>query len=188
MSRKILCWTIVVSLGGLLFGLDCAVISGAEQAIQKLWNLSNAMHGFAISSFLIGTIIGAAAGNIPSNIWGRKPTLIIIGILFFISSLGSALASHVTVFILYRIIGGLSIGASSVVAPVYIAEIAPAPKRGQMVMFFQLSIVSGILLAYFTNYELNKLFPATEAWRWMLGIVAFPALVRFVPKALVGAV
>lgn len=177
MSRKILCWTIVVSLGGLLFGLDCAVISGAEQAIQKLWNLSNAMHGFAISSFLIGTIIGAAAGNIPSNIWGRKPTLIIIGILFFISSLGSALASHVTVFILYRIIGGLSIGASSVVAPVYIAEIAPAPKRGQMVMFFQLSIVSGILLAYFTNYELNKLFPATEAWRWMLGIVAFPALV-----------
>ncbi len=180
MSKKVLLWTIIVSLGGLLFGLDCAVISGAEQAIQQLWSLSPTMHGFTITSFLIGTIIGAGAGNIPSNSWGRKPTLIIIGWLFFISSLGSALASNVTIFIIFRIIGGLSIGASSVVAPVYIAEIAPTEKRGQMVMFFQLSIVSGILLAYFTNYEINGLFSQEQAWRWMLGIVAFPALIFIV--------
>jgi MFS transporter, SP family, arabinose:H+ symporter len=186
MNKKLILWSITVGIGGLLFGLDVAVISGAENAIQKLWNLSDVMHGAAIAMALYGTAFGAALGNIPANKIGRKKTLIWIGILFLISSIGAAVVNEVNSFMFFRFISGLSIGASSVVAPVYIAEIAPAQHRGKMVATFQLNIVTGILLAYLTNYLLSGVGGSND-WRWMLGIVAAPSLVftilmLFVPE------
>jgi len=121
MNKKLVLWSITVALGGLLFGMDVANISGAEQRIQKLWNLSDWMHGTAIAMALYGTIIGAAGGSVPANKFGRKKTLILIGIIFLVSAIGSALANDVYVFMAFRFLGGLSIGASSVVAPVYIS-------------------------------------------------------------------
>ncbi len=174
MNNKLILWSITVGLGGLLFGMDTAVISGAEQDIQKLWNLDNWQHGLAIAMALYGTVVGAAFGGIPADRFGRKKTLLWIGILFFFSAIGTALANDVNLFMIFRFIGGLSIGASSVVAPVYISEIAPAKYRGRMVISFQMNIVFGILLAYVSNYLLEG---GADDWRWMLGIVAIPALV-----------
>jgi MFS transporter, SP family, arabinose:H+ symporter len=173
MNSKLILWSITVGLGGLLFGLDTAVISGAEQNIQKLWSLSDWQHGLAIAMALYGTIFGAAFGGIPADKYGRKQTLLWIGVLFFISSIGAALAQDVNLFMLARFIGGLSIGASSVVAPVYISEIAPPQYRGRMVISFQFNIVLGILIAYVSNYLLAG---GENDWRWMLGIVAIPSL------------
>lgn len=174
MNSKLILWSITVGLGGFLFGLDTAVISGAEQNIQKLWNLNSWQHGLAVAMALYGTVIGAAFGGIPADKLGRKKTLLAIGILFFFSAIGSAVANDVNTFMLFRFIGGLSIGASSVVAPVYISEIAPAQYRGRMVISFQLNIVFGILIAYVSNYLLKG---GENDWRWMLGIVAFPSLI-----------
>jgi sugar porter (SP) family MFS transporter len=174
MNSKLILWSITVGLGGFLFGLDTAVISGAEQNIQKLWNLNSWQHGLAVAMALYGTVIGAAFGGIPADKLGRKKTLLAIGVLFFFSAIGSAIASDVNTFMLFRFIGGLSIGASSVVAPVYISEIAPAQYRGRMVISFQLNIVFGILIAYVSNYLLKG---GENDWRWMLGIVAFPSLI-----------
>lgn len=184
MNNKLIFWTITVGLGGFLFGLDVAVISGAEQAIQQLWNLSDIMHGTAIAMALYGTTIGAAFGNVPANKIGRKQTLIWIGVIFLVSSLGAALAQDVYTFMLFRFLGGLSIGASSVVAPVYISEIAPAKHRGKMVIAFQLNIVTGILIAYVSNYFFRKIGIEND-WRWMLGIVAVPSLLFSVMMLLV---
>ncbi len=175
MNRKIILWSIAVGLGGLLFGLDVAVISGAEKAIQQLWQLSEWEHGTAIAMALYGTAFGAAFGNVPANRIGRKKTLLWIGILFFVSSVGAALSPEVYSFMFFRFISGLSIGASSVVAPVYISEIAPARYRGRLVISFQLNVVSGILIAYLSNYLLQGVGGAND-WRWMLGIVAVPSL------------
>lgn len=175
MNSKIIFWSIAVGLGGFLFGLDVAVISGAEQAIQKLWNLSDWMHGTAIAMALYGTAFGAAFGNIPANKIGRKKTLIWIGVLFFISSIGAAVAGDEYIFMVFRFLSGLSIGASSVVAPVYISEIAPPKFRGRLVISFQLSVVAGILIAYFSNYLLQGVGGAND-WRYMLGVVAIPSL------------
>ena len=174
MNKKLILWSITVGLGGLLFGLDTAVISGAEQTIQKLWSLSDWQHGLAMAAALYGTIFGAAFGGIPADKYGRKPTLIWIGVLFFVSALGSAVVNDVNLFMLFRFLGGLSIGASSVVAPVYISEIAPAEYRGRMVISFQANIVFGILVAYVSNYLLQG--TGENDWRWMLGIVALPSL------------
>ncbi|MBX9780322.1 MAG: sugar porter family MFS transporter [Chitinophagaceae bacterium] len=174
MNSKLILWSITVGLGGLLFGLDVAVISGAESAIQKLWNLSDWMHGTAIAMALYGTAFGAALGTIPANKIGRKKTLIWIGILFLLTSVGAALAQDVYTFMVFRFISGLSIGASSVVAPVYISEIAPAKYRGRMVISFQLNVVTGILVAYGSNYLLAGVGGAND-WRWMLGVVAIPS-------------
>ena len=176
MNKKLILWTITVGLGGLLFGLDVAVISGAEQAIQKLWNLGNLMHGTAIAMALYGTVIGAAFGNIPANKIGRRKTLIWIGIIFLVSSVGAAIAEDVYTFMFFRLLGGLSIGASSVVAPVYISEIAPAKHRGKMVIAFQLNIVAGILIAYVSNYLFRGMGGEND-WRWMLGIVGIPSVI-----------
>ncbi len=176
MNKKLALWSISVGLGGLLFGLDVAVISGAEQAIQQLWSLTDWMHGTAIAMALYGTAFGAAFGNIPANKMGRKKTLIWIGILFFVTSIGAAIATDVYTFMFFRFVSGLSIGASSVVAPVYISEIAPPKYRGRMVVSFQLNIVAGILIAYLSNYLIAKIAGGND-WRWMLGIVAFPSLV-----------
>ncbi|MFM2360705.1 MAG: hypothetical protein RLY16_2698 [Bacteroidota bacterium] len=174
MNSKLVVWSIAVALGGLIFGLDMAVISGAEKAIQELWHLSDWMHGTAIAMALYGTAFGAAFGNIPANKIGRKKTLFWIGIIFFVSSLGAAIANDEYTFMFFRFLGGLGVGASSVVAPVYISEIAPPKYRGRMVISFQLNVVAGILIAYFSNYVLQKY---GFDWRWMLGIVAVPSLV-----------
>ncbi len=176
MNKKLVLWTITVGLGGFLFGLDVAVISGAEQSIQKLWGLSDLTHGTAIAMALYGTVIGAAFGNVPANSIGRKKTLTWIGIIFLVSSVGAALAQDVYTFMLFRFLGGLSIGASSVVAPIYIAEIAPAKHRGKMVIAFQLNIVAGILIAYVSNYLFRGIGGESD-WRWMLGVVALPSLI-----------
>lgn len=175
MNKKIILWSIAVGLGGLLFGMDVAVISGAENAIQQLWQLSDWTHGTAIAMALYGTAFGAAFGNIPANKIGRKKSLIWIGIIFLVSSVGAALAPDVYSFMFFRFLSGLSIGASSVVAPVYISEIAPAKYRGRLVISFQMNIVAGILLAYLSNYLLQGVGGAND-WRWMLGIVALPSL------------
>jgi len=166
-----------VSLGGFLFGMDVAVISGAEQDIQRLWNLNTLQHGLAVAIALYGTVIGAGFGGLPSDKFGRKRTLQWIAFLFIISALGSAIAPEVNTFMLFRFFGGLSIGASSVVAPIYISEIAPPKYRGRMGISFQLNIVLGILVAYVSNYFLAGI---PDDWRWMLGIVAIPAVLFFV--------
>jgi MFS transporter, SP family, arabinose:H+ symporter len=175
-NNKLLLWSITVALSGLLFGLDTAVISGAEQKIQKLWNLSDFMHGLAVAMALYGTVFGAMFGGYMADAMGRKKALFWIGFLFLVSSVGSALANDVNIFMLFRLIGGFCIGASSVVSPLYISEIAPAKNRGFLVALFQFNIVFGIMLAYISNY----LFQNTgneDAWRWMLGIVAIPSLI-----------
>src|SRR6185369_11053162 len=177
MNSKLILWSITVSLGGFLFGMDVAVISGAEQDIQKLWNLSTLLHGLAVAMALYGTVIGAGFGGWPSDKLGRKRTLQWIAFLFIFSAIGSAIAPDVNTFMLFRFLGGLSIGASSVVAPIYISEIAPPKYRGRMVISFQLNIVLGILIAYVSNYFISGI---PDDWRWMLGMVALPALLFFV--------
>lgn len=186
MNKKLLLWSIVVALGGFLFGIDVAVISGAEQEIKKVWQLSDVMHGVAIGMALYGTVLGALTGGIPASRFGRKKVLIWIGIFYLVSAIGSAIANDVYTFMAFRFIGGLAIGASSVVAPMYITEIAPAKNRGKLVAAFQFNIVFGILVAYFSNYLLQNM--GDESWRWMLGVVAIPSfiycvLMFFVPES-----
>jgi MFS transporter, SP family, arabinose:H+ symporter len=173
MNKHVLFWSITVGLGGMLFGLDVAVISGAELAIQALWKLDSWTHGLAIATALYGTVVGAALGGIPADRFGRKPTLLWIGVSFFVSSIGAALASNVEYFMLFRFLGGLGIGASSVVAPIYISEIAPAKHRGKLVISFQLNVVLGILIAYISNYFIQGM---ENDWRIMLGVVGIPSL------------
>lgn len=177
-KSPVLWWSIIVSLGGLLFGFDTAVISGVEQSIQKLFQLSDLMHGFTIASALIGTIIGSFASGYPADKYGRKPMLFIIAGLFLFSAIGSALSNTVLQFIIFRLLGGLSIGASSVVAPMYISEISPAKVRGRMTMLFQFNIVFGITIAFFSNYLLRD--TGVNPWRWMLGVESVPALLFLV--------
>ncbi|MHA8073194.1 sugar porter family MFS transporter [Aquirufa sp. HETE-40SA] len=173
MNKHVIFWSITVGLGGLLFGMDVAVISGAELAIQQLWKLDPFTHGLAIAAALYGTVIGAALGGIPADLFGRKKTLFWIGLSFFISSIGAAIAPDVNLFMLFRFLGGLGIGASSVVAPIYISEIAPAKHRGKLVISFQLNIVLGILIAYVSNYFIQGM---ENDWRIMLGVVSLPSL------------
>ncbi|MFM7195042.1 MAG: sugar porter family MFS transporter [Bacteroidota bacterium] len=175
MNKKLVTWSIAVGLGGFLFGLDTAVISGAEQDIEKLWSLSKLSLGLIVAMALIGTCFGAAFGGYPADRYGRKKTLLWIGILFLVSAIGAAVAPEVYSFMFFRFVGGLSIGASSVVAPVYISEIAPPAYRGRLVIAFQFNIVLGILLAYVSNYLLEGIGGDND-WRWMLGIVALPSL------------
>lgn len=175
MNRQLIVWSVSVALGGLLFGLDTAVISGAEQVIQGLWHLSDELHGFAMAIALYGTVVGAMLGGIPSDRFGRKKVLLAIGILFFISALGSATAQDVYTFMFFRFIGGIAIGSSSVTSPMYISEIAPAHSRGRLVALFQFNIVLGIVVAYIANYLLSS-GGGDQAWRWMLGWVAVPSL------------
>ncbi|WP_258105694.1 sugar porter family MFS transporter [Marinoscillum sp. MHG1-6] len=183
---RILFYSIVVALGGFLFGFDTAVISGAEQAIEQVWQLNVYQHGLTVSIALIGTVLGALIGGIPSDRIGRKYTLFWIGVLYWISAVGSALATDWYLFLVFRFMGGIGVGISSVTAPLYISEIAPAHSRGRLVALFQFNIVLGILIAYLSNYVLAG--SGEMAWRWMLGVEAFPALVfliavLFIPKS-----
>jgi MFS transporter, SP family, arabinose:H+ symporter len=175
-NKKLLLWSLTVALSGFLFGLDTAVISGAEQKIQALWSLTDAMHGLAIAIALYGTVFGAAFGGWYADKLGRKKALFWLGALFFVSAVGSAVAQDVYTFMLFRFIGGLCIGASSVVSPLYISEIAPAKSRGFLVSLFQFNIVFGIMIAYVSNYLFQQMGGESD-WRWMLGIVGIPSLI-----------
>ena len=173
--NAIFLWSLTVALAGFLFGFDTAVISGADQPLQALWQTSDWVHGgLVMSSALWGTVLGALFGNWPCDRYGRKLTLILVGILYLVSALGSALATDPYIFSVLRFVGGLGVGLSSIVAPAYISEIAPAQSRGRLVVLYQFQIVFGILIAFVSNYVLAEYFGAS--WRWMLGIEALPAL------------
>lgn len=176
MKNKTFIWSFTVSISGLLFGFDTAVISGADQPIQELWQLSDLTHGFFVMSMALwGTVIGALFGGIPCDRYGRKVSLIWIGVLYLVSAIGSGLAPEFISFSIFRFIGGLGVGASSVAAPIYISEIAPSERRGRLVILYQVNLVLGILLAYVSNYFLG--FIGDGAWRWMLGVEAVPAAI-----------
>ena len=165
---------IVAALGGFLFGFDTIVICGAEQDIQRVWNLSGALHGLVVSSALWGTVLGSLLGASASDRFGRKPTLFCVGALFLVSAVWSAFASGPWSMSVARFVGGLGVGVSTIAAPVYIAEIAPARSRGKMTALFQFNIVFGVLASLASNYLLKD--AGANAWRWMLGVEAFPAL------------
>ena len=187
MSKKILIWSITAALAGFLFGFDTVVISGAEKKLQLLWGTTDFFHGFVVIGMALwGTVIGAIFGSIPTNKLGRKKTLIWIGVLFTISAIGSGFANDPLTFAIFRFIGGIGVGASTIAVPAYISEIAPEKDRGKLVGLYQFNIVFGILIAFFSNYVLNDI--GENSWRWMVGIEAVPAiiytlLVLTVPKS-----
>ncbi|AWK06271.1 MFS transporter [Flavobacterium crocinum] len=175
-NKKIIYWSVVVALAGFLFGFDTVVISGADKQLQTLWNSSDLFHGLVVmSSALWGTVLGAVFGALPTNKLGRKNTLILIGVLFFLSAVGTAFANSPIVFTVFRFLGGLGIGASTIAAPTYVSEIAPAKDRGKLVALYQFNIVFGILIAFLSNYLLQDI--GENSWRWMLGVQAAPALI-----------
>jgi sugar porter (SP) family MFS transporter len=175
MRSRLFFWSLTSALAGFLFGFDTVVISGAEQTIQALWGLSAGLHGVAMGAALYGTVVGALLGAWPTDRFGRKRTLLWIGVLYFVSAVWSGLATGVGSFILARFIGGLGVGISTVAAPLFIAEIAPAARRGRLAGLFQFNIVFGILVAFLSNAMIAGV--GEHAWRWMLGIEALPALV-----------
>jgi sugar porter (SP) family MFS transporter len=178
--RSLLYAAVVAALAGFLFGFDTAVISGADKPIQELWKTSSLFHGtFIMSMALWGTVFGALLGGIPCDKFGRKKTLIGIGVLYLVSALGSALAPDPYLFSFFRFIGGVGVGASSVAAPTYISEIAPAHRRGRLVILYQFMLVLGILFAFVSNYFVGEGL-GENAWRWMLGIEAVPAFIYLV--------
>jgi sugar porter (SP) family MFS transporter len=174
MNGRIFFWSLTSALAGFLFGFDTVVISGAEKTIEALWGLSPGLHGIAMASALYGTVVGSLLGGWPADRFGRKATLLWIGVLYFLGAVGSALAPNVSIFILARVIGGLGIGISTVVAPMYISEIAPPQHRGRLAGMFQFNIVFGILVAFVSNALLAGI--GVNAWRWMLGVAAFPSV------------
>ena len=175
MKTRIYWWSLTSALAGFLFGFDTVVISGAEQTIQSLWHLSAAVHGFAMASALYGTVLGSLLGSWPTDRLGRKTTLTAIGVLYILSAVGCGYAWDVYSFIAARFIGGVGIGVSTVAAPLYISEISPPAYRGRLAGMFQFNIVFGIIVAFFSNYLLKDV--GENAWRWMLGVAAFPSLV-----------
>lgn len=176
MSGKIAYWSLTVAVAGFLFGFDTAVISGADQPLQALWQTGNLFHGlFVMSAALWGTVVGALFGNWPCDRYGRKWVLVGIGVLYLVSALGSALAPDPFSFSLWRFVGGVGVGVSSIAVPAYISEIAPPAVRGRLVALYQFQLVFGILVAFVSNYLLSSVFGLD--WRWMLGVEALPALV-----------
>lgn len=174
-GTRILPCAIVASLAGFLFGFDTVVISGAEQTIQALWGLSPAAHGVALGAALYGTVLGALGGGWPADRWGRRATLWWVGVLYVVSAVGCALAWGVAPFIVARFLGGVGIGVSTVVAPLYITEIAPPAARGRLTAMFQFNIVLGIVVAFASNAAIAGAGP--ESWRWMLGVAVVPSVV-----------
>ncbi len=177
--NKILIWSISAALAGFLFGFDTVVISGADKQLQELWNTSDAFHGSVVMAMALwGTVVGAIFGGIPTNKFGRKNTLLIIGILYFVSALGSALVDDPISFAVFRFLGGLGVGASTIAAPAFVSEIAPADQRGKLVSLYQFNIVLGILIAFLSNYLLRN--TGDEPWRWMVGVEAIPAFLYII--------
>ena len=181
-QKKLYFYSIVVALAGFLFGFDTVVVSGADQPLAKMWSnftlfgTADAFHGVVVmSSALWGTVVGAVFGAWPTNRYGRKNTLVFIGLFFLISAIGSAVVSDPYSFALFRFLGGLGVGASTIAAPAYIAEIAPSAQRGRLVVLYQSNLVLGILIAFLSNFLINDLV-AIDAWRYMLGAEAVPAL------------
>ena len=174
MKARIFFWSITSALAGFLFGFDTVVISGAEQTIQALWKLSPGMHGIAMASALYGTVLGSLLGGLPTDRLGRRVTLLWVGVLYVISAVGCGFANGIAMFIAARFIGGLGIGISTVAAPLYISEISPPAYRGRLAGMFQFNIVFGILVAFASNFLLKGV--GENAWRWMLGVAAFPSL------------
>ena len=173
--NKVFKISLISALAGFLFGFDTVVISGADQQLQSLWNTSDLFHGtFVMSMALWGTVLGAIFASYPCNYFGRKNTLIGIGVLYLISALGSGLALDPYTFSFFRFLGGIGVGASTIAAPTYVSEIAPAHKRGQLVALYQFNIVFGILVAFISNFLLKDI--GTQPWRWMVGIEALPAV------------
>jgi sugar porter (SP) family MFS transporter len=154
------------------------VISGAEKTLEGLWHLSSGWHGFTVSSSLLGTIAGAMSASIPAKKYGRKKVLQTIAVMFIVAAIGCASVSAWALFIFFRIIGGIAVGASSVIAPMYISEIAPAALRGRLAGSFQVNIVAGIMIAFLTNYLLKDL--GDNAWRWMFGVMLAPAVIFWI--------
>ncbi len=177
---------LIAALGGFLFGFETAVISGAESTIQKMWSLSAFWQGFTVASSLIGTVIGSLIAGIPAKKYGRKKVLMVIALMYIFAAIGCASISAWILFILFRFIGGVAVGASSVVGPMYISEIAPAKLRGRLAGSFQVNIVTGIFVAYITNFLFAGI--GEDSWRWMLGIMVIPAtlfwvLLRTIPES-----
>ena len=168
-------WSLTVALAGFLFGFDTVVISGANAPIKELWQTSAWFHGvFIMSMALWGTVLGSLAGGIPTKTYGRKKTLIWVGVLYLVSALGSGLATDPYMFSFFRFLGGVGVGASTVAAPTYISEISTAKSRGRLVALYQFNIVFGILIAFISNYLLEGVGGSSD-WRWMLGVEAIPA-------------
>jgi sugar porter (SP) family MFS transporter len=172
--------TIVAALGGLLFGFDTAVNSGTTSALTQTYNLTPFLLGVTVFSALFGTVLGAMLAGIPGERWGRRDSLRVMAILYLISGLGCAFAWNWDALVMFRFIGGLGVGGSSVLGPMYIAEIAPAKWRGRLVGVFQFNVVLGILVAYFSNYLIGLQHFGAAEWRWELGVTALPAALFFV--------
>jgi sugar porter (SP) family MFS transporter len=177
---------LIAAMGGFLFGFETAVISGAEKTIQQLWSLSAFWQGFTVASSLIGTVLGSIIAGFPAKRYGRKKVLTAIAIMYLVSAIGCASSSLWLLFITFRFIGGIAVGASSVVGPMYISEISPAHLRGRLAGSFQLNIVTGIFIALLTNFLFMDI--GENSWRWMLGIMVVPAalfwlLLRFIPES-----
>jgi MFS transporter, SP family, arabinose:H+ symporter len=186
MKSRIFLWSATAALAGFLFGFDTVVISGAEQSIQSLWGLGPGVHGLLMGSALYGTVLGSLLGSWPTDRLGRKATLQWIGVLYVVSAVGSGLAWDVGSLIAARFLGGVGIGVSTVAAPLYISEIAPPAYRGRLAGMFQFNIVFGIIVAFASNYLLGDL--GEHAWRWMLGVAAFPSILYtvlclFIPES-----
>ena len=175
-SNKLFFWSLTSALAGFLFGFDTVVISGAEKTIQSLWQLSDFEHGVAISSALWGTVLGSMIGQFPTDRYGRRKTLLWIGVLYLVSAVWSGLATGLWTFSIARFIGGVGVGISTVASPLYIAELSPPHRRGRLAGLFQFNIVLGILIALVSNAMIAQT-GSEHAWRWMLGVEALPALV-----------
>ena len=184
---KLIKWSLTAALAGFLFGFDTVVISGADQRLQDLWNSSDIFHGSVVMAMALwGTVFGAIFGGIPTRKFGRKTTLIWIGIFYSISAIGSAFANDPITFAIFRFLGGVGVGVSGIAAPAYISEIAPAKNRGKLVGLYQFNLVTGILVAFLSNYLLSGI--GENDWRYMIGIEAIPAilytlLVFSIPKS-----
>jgi sugar porter (SP) family MFS transporter len=185
--NKLFKWSLTAALAGFLFGFDTVVISGADQKLQELWNSTDIFHGSVVMAMALwGTVVGAIFGGIPTRKIGRKNTLIWIGIFYSISAIGSALANDPFIFAAFRFIGGVGVGISGIAAPAYISEIAPAKDRGRLVGLYQFNLVTGILIAFLSNYLLSGI--SENDWRYMMGVEALPAflytiLVLSIPKS-----
>jgi sugar porter (SP) family MFS transporter len=176
LNKYLLKSTVVAALGGLLFGFDTAVIAGTTHALTAKFHLSPGALGMTVSAALWGTIVGSMLAGIPGDKIGRRDSLRILGVLYLLSSLGCAFAWNLSTLVFFRFIGGLGIGGSSVLGPMYIAEVSPAKWRGRLVGLFQFNIVFGILLAYFSNYLVGLLELGAAEWRLKLGVPTVPAL------------